>query len=355
MADLIRGMDVSSYFEMKDKGVHYYDEAGQEVDVLEYAVKRGFNFARTRLWNEPEKVPESGGYCNLEKTIQLAKRFAELGIGFVLDFHYSDFWADPGAQRKPDAWKDLSVDELEEAVYQYTKDCLNAMDEAGVYPTMVQVGNEIRCGILFPDGMLFADEEKFPGAKAPNWENLARFLNAGIRAVRDTQKGRGTKVILHLDHGGNHGFFKDFFDNIIENGVRDFDVIGLSYYPFWHGTFDDFEDNLDKLVDLYGKELLIMETAYAFRRSESSFFGEELEKAAGYPASEDSQKAVLERIIGIISDVKENKGLGYIYWEPFVRMPEESIEWGTCMALMDENGRPTKGYEAVKYQKKVAK
>lgn len=332
---MIRGMDVSSYFEMKDKGYRYYDEENNEVDILEYAVKRGFNFGRLRLWKNPELVSESGGYCSLEDTIRLAGKLKELGIGYVLDFHYSDWWADPEQQRKPHAWENLSVDELEEAVYQYTKESLCALDAAGVYPDMIQIGNEIRVGMLFPDG------------KVPNWKNLAAFIKAGIKAVRETQKERAAKVILHLDQGGKHEYFREWFDHIIENGVSDFDIIGLSYYPFWHGPYDDFRDNLNRLAEYYGKELLVMETAYAYRRSGGDFFGEELEKAGGYPASQTSQRQVLELIIRIISEVKDKKGLGFFYWEPFIRTQEDAVGWGSCMSLMDDKGKPTEGFKAL--------
>lgn len=347
--DFIRGMDVSSYFEMKDKGYRYYDEENQEVDALEYAVKRGFNYARMRIWKEPERIPESGGYCNLERTIRLAQKIKSLGIGYVLDFHYSDWWADPGNQTKPAAWEGLSVDGLEEAVYEYTKECLVALDEAGVYPDMVQIGNEIRTGMLFPEGAV------------PEWENLARFINAGIRGVRETQGTRDTRIIIHLDQGGKHEYFREWFDHVMEHGVKDFDIIGLSYYPFWHGQYHELKNNMDALAERYGKELLVMETAHAFRKSGGKFFREEQERAAGFPATQRAQRSVLELIISIIFHTKEQKGLGFFYWEPFTRAAEDAEGWGTCMSIMDEQGRPTEGYRAIAYEpwkedaKKIAK
>lgn len=336
--DFIRGMDISSYFEMKDKGYHYYDEEGREVDALEYAVKRGFNYARLRIWKDPENIPESGGYCNLEQTIKLAQKIKGLGIGYVLDFHYSDWWADPANQRKPAAWENLSVEGLEDAVYQYTRDCLLALDEAGVYPDMIQIGNEIRTGMLFPEGAV------------PQWGNLARFINAGIKAVRKTQGTHDTRIIIHLDQGGKHEYFREWFDHIIEHGVEDFDIIGLSYYPFWHGQYHELKNNMDALVERYGKDLLVMETAHAFRRSGGKFFREEQERAAGFPATQADQRKVLELIISIIFHTKDEKGLGFFYWEPFMRALENDDGWGTCMGIMDENGKPTEGYCAVAYE-----
>lgn len=347
--DFIRGMDISSYFEMKDKGYRYYDEENHEVDVLEYAVKRGFNFARLRIWKEPERIPESGGYCNLEQTIKLARKIKEQGIGYVLDFHYSDWWADPGNQKKPAAWEGLSVDGLEEAVYQYTKECLLALDAAGVYPEMIQIGNEIRTGMLFPEGAV------------PEWENLARFINAGIRGVRETQGARDAKIILHLDQGGKYEYFREWFDHVMEHGVEDFDIIGLSYYPFWHGQYQELKNNMDALAGRYGKEMLVMETAHAFRKSGGNFFREPQERAAGFAATPKNQRKVLELIISIIAHAKDQKGRGFFYWEPFTRTLEDAGGWGTCMGLMDEEGKPTEGYKAISYEpwkeepKKIAK
>lgn len=335
---MIRGMDISSYPEMVDRGIKYYDASGNEVDMLEYAVKRGFNYARLRIWKNPDCIPETEGYCSLEKTIAMAKMIVSKGIGFLLDFHYSDWWADPGNQRKPKEWENFTVDQLEEAVYQYTKECMEALDAAGAYPDMVQIGNEIRTGMLFPEGAV------------PNWHNLARFVNAGIRAVRETQGERRTKIMLHLDQGGKYEYFREWFDCMQENGVRDYDIIGLSYYPFWHGTFYEFKQNMDALVERYGKELVVAETAHPFRKSGGNFFREEQERAAGFPAERQMQKKVLELIMNIIANVKEQKGLGFFYWEPFVRTEEDSQGWGTCMGLMDENGRPTPGFDAIAYE-----
>lgn len=346
---MIRGMDVSSYLEMKDKGYRYFDETGEEVDVLEYAVKRGFNYARLRLWNEPQNEPESGGYCDLAQTIIIAKKIKALGMGFFLDFHYSDWWADPGHQKKPKAWENLSVDELCGAIYDFTKDCMEQLDQAGVYPDMIQIGNEIRTGMLFPDGAV------------PNWDNLARFVNAGIRAVLDTKGTHQIRIVLHLDQGGKYEYYREWFDQMMARGVKDFDIIGLSYYPFWHGTFSMFKQTMDALADRYHKDLVVAETAHAFRKSGGSFFREEQERAAGFRATPENQKKVLELIISIIAGTKDQRGLGFFYWEPFSRAPEDADGWGVCMGLMDEKGMPTKGFDAISFvpeecnAKKIAK
>lgn len=331
----IKGMDISSYQEMVDKGYQYYDFDGNEVNIIDFAKEQGFNYGRLRIWNNPARIPESGGYCDLADTKKVALEIKQRGMGFLLDFHYSDWWADPGQQEKPLAWSELHGDALVGAVYDYTKEVLTELDQVGAYPDMVQVGNEIRCGMMWPDG------------RTDNWEMLAALINAGIRAVRDTQKGRDTKVMLHLDQGGRYYYFKEWFDNALAHGVEDFDIIGLSYYPFWHGTFYDLKNTMEELVKRYHKPLIIAEVAHAYRKSRSSLFSEAQEKIAGFPAGGAAQKEVLELIMSIAAHVSDEKGIGVFYWEPFSRSNDENDDgWGGCMGLVDYKGKPTLGIKA---------
>ena len=208
-SEFIRGMDISTYPEMLDKGYRYYDYDGNEVNLIDFAVSQGFNYARLRIWNDPHNVPEAKGYCDLAHTKKMAQEIKKRGIGLLLDFHYSDWYADPGTQTKPSAWEGLDRDELITAVYDFTKDVLWELDDAGVYPDMVQIGNEIRCGMIWPEG------------KTDNWPMLARLINAGIKAVRDTQGRRDTKLMLHLDQGGRYDYLEEWFDNCLSHGVTD--------------------------------------------------------------------------------------------------------------------------------------
>lgn len=332
----IKGMDISSYPEMMDKGHRYYDFDGNEVNIIDYAKAQGFNYGRLRIWNNPERIKESGGYCNLTYTKRMAREIMSRGMGLLLDFHYSDWWADPGNQKKPLEWNDLNGEDLNKAVYDYTKTVLLELDKNGTYPTMVQIGNEIRCGMLWPNGS--------PG----NWKEFADLINSGIRAVRDTQKGRDTQIMLHLDQGGRFYYFKEWFDQALAHGVTDFDVIGLSYYPFWHGTFYDLKNTMEELVKRYHKPLIIAETAHAYCRSKGKLFGEAQEKIAGFPANGEAQKKVLELIMSITAHVSDHKGLGIFYWEPFLRPNdnEDDDSWGSCMGIVDKEGRPTLGIKA---------
>ena len=327
--DFIKGMDISSYQEMLDKGYKYYDENGKEIDILDYAVDKGFNYARIRIWNEPDNVPLSGGYCSLEHTINLAKKIYDLGIPYLLDFHYSDWWADPGNQNKPAKWKGLHGVDLEDAVYEYTKSVLNELSLRGISPSMVQVGNEIRCGMLWPDGT------------SDNYKKLSGLINAGIKGVRDSNGGKSIKIMLHLDQGGRYYYFEKWFDEIIQNGVNDFDIIGLSYYPFWHGTYRDLDETMNKLSDRYGKDLIVAEVAYAYRLGADKLFGKGQERLGGFAASAEGQYKSLEIISGIIAGTNNSRGKGFFYWEPFIR-DDNSESWGYCMGIVDENGQPLK-------------
>lgn len=329
---MIKGMDVSSYPEMKDKGYRYFNEKGQEEDVLDIAVCSGFNYARLRLWNEPENVPESRGYCNLAHTIQMAGKLKALGIPYLLDFHYSDWWADPGHQNIPKAWDGLSVDEMVEQLYSFTENTLLALKREDVYPDMIQIGNEIRNGMLYPV------------AQVPNWENLARFVQAGLQAARKISKGTNTQLMIHLDEGATYAYYEEWFDHMMELGTTDFDLIGLSYYPYIHGTYEDFEDTLHKLVERYKKPLIVAEFAHPFRKSKGSFFREEQEQRAGHSATREGQRESLEHLVRIIENVPDGKCEGFFYWEPFMRIePNEENGWGTFMGLMDDEGRLTEG------------
>ena len=223
MLEYIKGMDVSSMDEIEQLGAVFYDE-GKQGDLLEILKKYGSNYIRLRLWNDPRSEdgkPYGAGNTDYEVTLRMAKRVKAAGMKFLLDFHYSDFWADPGKQRKPKAWVGYNAEQLEQAVYDFTKENMRKFIAEGVRPDMVQVGNELSNGLLWPEGQV------------PNYDNIARFVSAGIRAVRETSPE--TKIMIHLDNGGNNALYREWFDNYTKRG-EDFDIIGLSYYPFWHGN-----------------------------------------------------------------------------------------------------------------------
>lgn len=333
---MIKGMDVSSYPEMKDKGYQYYNANGQETDILDLAVELGFNYARLRLWNEPERIKMSGGYCNLAHTINMAKELKARGLPYLLDFHYSDWWADPEHQNIPKAWEGLTVADMADRLYAFTEEALLALKKENVYPDMIQIGNEIRNGMLFPV------------AQTPNWDELARFVQAGLAAARKVSEGTQTRLMIHLDEGARYDYYEEWFDRMLKLGVTDFDVIGLSYYPYIHGSYEAFEDNLHKLAERYKKPLIVAEFAQPFRMSRGTYFREEQEKASGHRVSEQGQRESLEHLASIIKNVPDGKCEGFFYWEPFMRVePSDENGWGTFMGLVNNERKPTEGFSSI--------
>ncbi|WP_199925750.1 glycosyl hydrolase 53 family protein [Paenibacillus bouchesdurhonensis] len=303
-SEFIKGVDISTLQALEDIGVKYY-EGGVEKDLLEILKNHGVNYVRLRVWNDPV---QADGYNDKAHTVEMAQRVKAAGMKLLVDFHYSDFWADPGQQVKPASWEDLSFTELKQAVYDYTTEVLSELDAVNAYPDMVQVGNEINSGMLLPDGAI------------RNFNNLAELLKQGIQGVRDTTPANHeTKIMLHLAEGGSNSKFRSFFDQIQARGVE-YDIIGLSYYPYWHGTFQDLKSNLDDLVTRYGKQVVVVETAYAYTYENGDDHGNIVNETetdiAGFPASVDNQKLVIETVFHTVANVRNQKGLGVFYWEP---------------------------------------
>ena len=337
--DIYKGADISFLPQCLDAGMQVKDLDGLPKDPFELLQKHGVNAIRLRLWHTPENVPESGGYCDLSHTISMAEKIREYGMQFMLDFHYSDFWADPGQQRKPKAWENLGPGQLEEAVFRYTADTLRTMKKKGVLPDIVQIGNEIRSGLLFPDGEL------------PDCAGMVRLVNAGIRGARSVAGPEEMQIMIHLDQGGRYFYLKEWFSNAFASGLMDFDLIGLSYYPFWHGTYADLKSTMERLAKEYGKPIMVVESAYAWRTCADGFIDEAQEKLAGFPASPQGQRKVLELINGIVASVPDKMGLGVFYWEPLC-LPVNGVgAWGKNMGLLDETGQALEGIRAFEFER----
>lgn len=324
-----KGVDISSLLEMEDNGVKFYTGDGQECEALELCKKNGVNSIRLRIWNEPSNVPEAGGYCDLEHTVSFAKRIKSAGLHFLLDFHYSDWWADPGKQTKPKAWVNLDKDALVQAVYDYTRLVLVRLKSEGCLPDMVQVGNEIRSGMLFPDG------------EVPNYKQLAKLVNAGIQAVRDVDSD--IQVMIHLDQGGKYFYLREWYDAMLEAGLQKFDVIGISFYAFWHGTFTDLKNSMEALVERYKLPVIVVETAHPWRSSGDGFVTEDQEKIAGFPAGIEEQRIVMRLLMNIVASVTNQMGCGVYYWEPLVLPMDCQGAWGRNMGTLDLEGKALPG------------
>ncbi len=208
----------------------WFSDSGQVGDLLEIMNDHGFNWFRLKIWHTPEEP-----YNDLERVIEAAVRGKTLGMNFLLDFHYSDTWADPSHQDKPAAWEDLDFPDLVDSVYQYTFDVMEALQDTGAMPDMVQIGNEINCGMLWPDGHVCGDDNN-----PTQWNQLAQLISAGIQAVHDSESEEDTVgIMIHTSSGSTW-----FFDNLLAR-VDGIDYLGRSFYPLWHGDFDDLEWSLN--------------------------------------------------------------------------------------------------------------
>ena len=328
----VKGMDLSTLLELERCGAKYYDN-GEERDLLAIMKSYDVDTIRIRLWNDPwSETGESygAGENDLKTSLEIAKRVTAARFGVLLNFHYSDFWADPGKQIKPKAWADYGVKELEQAVYDYTLESMQTFLDAGVNITMVQVGNELSNGLLWPEG------------KVPNYDNIATFVNAGIRAVRKADAA--IPVMIHLDNGGNNALYREWFDNFTKRG-EDFEIIGLSYYPFWHGSLQMLNDNMNDIAERYGKDLVIAEVSMGYTMEDYKNYeklsDEErkgyatrpaLVEKIEYPMTKQGQYDFMEDFLNRISHIKGGKGKGFFYWEP-AWIPVPGSGWATPASL----------------------
>jgi arabinogalactan endo-1,4-beta-galactosidase len=298
--DYAIGADVSFLPQAEAKGQVFKDN-GQPKPGLQLFRDHGYNWVRLRLFHTPTRLPN-----DLDYTIAAAKQAKALGFKILLNYHYSDTWADPGKQFLPKAWEGLSHDELVEAVFAYTRETIAAFRDAGVMPDMVQPGNEVINGMLWPDGKL-----------PRNWANFAELTKAGIRGV---EAGRGEPgpnrapaplIMIHIDRGGDLAATKNFYDHCREHGIE-FDVIGQSYYPWWHGTLDDLRKNLAFMAEEYDKDIIVVEAAYNWRRAEYR------DKPGPFPETPAGQREFLQQVDAAVRATPNNRGKGVFWWEPAV-------------------------------------
>ena len=345
MDKFIKGMDLSTLLELERCGAVYYDEDGRERDLLSIMREYDVDTILIRLLNHPwSETGESygAGENDLPTSLEIGKRVTEAGFGVLLNFHYSDFWADPGKQIKPKAWSSYGIDELEQAVYEYTLESTNTFLDAGVNITMIQVGNELSNGLLWPEG------------KTPNYDNIAVLVNAGIRAVRKSQMLHGGKkipVMIHLDNGGNNALYREWFDNFTKR-CEEFEIIGLSYYPFWHGTLAMLNDNMNDIAERYQKDLVVAEVSMGYTMDDYKQYeklsDEErkgyatrpaLVEKIEYPMTKQGQCDFMKDFLNRISHIRGGRGKGFFYWEP-AWIPVHGSGWATraSLAYMNDVG-----------------
>ncbi|MEV0258108.1 glycosyl hydrolase 53 family protein [Streptomyces sp. NPDC050732] len=296
----VKGGDVSTLAKNEAHGATYRYADGTSGDALAILKSAGMNYARLKVWVNP-----ADGYNNKAKVLATAARAKARGMKLLVDFHYSDSWADPGKQNKPAAWASHGYSQLTKDVYDHTYDVLNALKAQGTTADMVQIGNELNAGMLWPEG------------STDNWAQLAGLLTSGARAAKAVSSG--TRVALHLAEGGDNAGTRWWFDQAVSRGVP-FDVIALSYYGYWHGPLNELQANLDDAAARYGKPVLVAETAYAHTLANGDGLENNLARtdqlAAGYPATPAGQAANLRDVMNVVEAVPGGRGLGVVYWEP---------------------------------------
>jgi len=268
VADKILGADISFLPELENRGMKFSDN-GTPGDAIEIMKAHGFNYIRLRIFNEPANpkgYSPNKGFCDLAHTEAMAKRIKAAGMKFLLDFHYSDYWADPQQQNKPAAWVGQDFTTLKKSLHDYTVKVMQALKDQGTTPDMVQVGNEINHGMVWPDGAI------------NNLDSLAQLIYAGVTAVKEVSPS--TTIMLHIALGGQNQEARFFLDNMKARNVP-FDVIGLSYYPRWHGTLEDLKNNMADLAKRYPQQVMVAEYSQLKREVNDISFNVPNGKAVG--------------------------------------------------------------------------
>jgi arabinogalactan endo-1,4-beta-galactosidase len=371
--DFIRGVDISNCYIIEQAGGVYYDDDGTPKDIIAILKDHGINYVRLRLWHNHQLAYNPGPYAgdgdnDMVKTRAIARRAKDVGMKFLLNFHYSDNWADPGRQQIPAAWAGYTVDQLVQAVYDYTFDTIQELKAAGTEPDMVQIGNEIT------PGMLKDRQDNTSDVIGNDNDKLARVLESGIQAAR--LAAPGAKIMLHLDSGGDVGKYNTWFDrfaahNNIAATVKelDFDVIGLSWYPYYssHKSLDDLDANIRDIRSRYGKEAVVAEHSWAwtiaydgdelsnlFHVSQENLAAVQMTDGKGYvsasgiqfetradgtkylPASPENQAKVLRAVIDATASAG---GSGVFWWAAeWIPAPGLKSNWDN-QTLFDFNGK----------------
>lgn len=309
-----KGADVGWLPQMEATGYKFFDSDGKEKDCLQLLKNRGMNSIRLRVFVNPNE-DKASGHCSKEETVAMALRAQKMGFRVMIDFHYSDSWADPAKQFKPKAWENHTFPELLNDVYNHTFDVINSLKTSGVTPEWVQIGNEIPGGMLWPEG------------STKNWKQLGQLLNKGYDAVKAVDKN--IKVIVHVDEGNNNKKFREFFDNAKAQKVK-YDVIGLSYYPYWikkdySETIADLQFNLNDMAKRYEKEVMVVEVGGEDDKVQNTY-------------------ELLAATIKAVKNVPNNKGIGVLYWEP-----QGARSWSHyALSAWLENGQPSPALDAFK-------
>ncbi len=326
--DFILGMDASCVPALEKGGVRYYDHQGTEKDVYQILAENGINYIRVRIWNDPydsQGRGYGGGNCDLENAVAIGKRATESGMKLLVNFHYSDFWADPGKQMVPKAWKGLDFEGKKEALYDYTRQSLQALVDAGVDVGMVQIGNET-------NGALCGESS----AQLGGWKRIMELISAGSKAVREICPE--ALVAVHFANPENPASYESYGKNLSYYQV-DYDVFASSYYPYWHGSLENLSRVLTDIAQTYGKQVMVMETSYAFTPEDSDFSGNTIGEGGGiirdYPFTLQGQANLVRDVAETVAKIPG--GIGLCYWEG-TWISAGGSSWEENSALWEQNG-----------------
>ena len=299
--DFILGMDASCVPALEASGVKYYNFDGREQDVFRTLAENGINYIRVRIWNDPFDSSGrgyGGGNCTIDTALEIGKRATAYGMKLLVNFHYSDFWADPGKQMAPKAWKSMEIEEKAQALYAYTRDSLKKLKQAGVAVGMVQIGNETN--------------GHFCGEKT--WFNMQQLFSAGSRAVREVFPD--ALVAVHFANPEKAGSY-DTYAAKLDYYKVDYDVFASSYYPFWHGSLENLSQVLTGIHNTYGKKVMVMETSYAYTPEDTDFNGNTISDGSAvtkdYPYTVQGQTRSVQNVIKTVASIPG--GIGVVYWE----------------------------------------
>ena len=302
--DFIFGMDISSVLAEEASGVKYYDFDGNEADLFRILADNGINWIRVRIWNNPfdgQGHGFGGGNCDVSAAAEIGRRAAAAGMRLLADFHYSDFWADPGKQMAPRAWEGMEIENKTRAVYEYTRDCLVTLKDAGADVGMVQLGNET-------NGAMCGETD---------WENIAALMDAGSRAVREVLPD--ALIALHFTDPQDPGRFLSYareIDRYERRGMIGYDVFATSYYPFWHGTLENLSAVLTEIAGTYGKKVMVMETSWAYTAEDTDFSANTVNgrNERIYPFTAQGQADCVRDITDTLVNGTP-AGIGVVWWE----------------------------------------
>tara|TARA_A100001011_G_scaffold377036_1_gene440272 strand:- start:816 stop:2180 length:1365 start_codon:yes stop_codon:yes gene_type:complete len=328
----INGVDISMLKQVEENGGLFYIN-GNQIDPIQIFKDKGINTARIKIWHTP-----SLNYNNLESVLEIAYRASSVGLDLILDFHYSDTWADPLNQAKPSVWEDLNFETLCDSIEQYSRYVITKLKNQNSLPKYVQIGNETDCGLLWPDGYV-CDESN----NESQWNKLRELFVHAIEGVYSALDNEDTiEIISHVSSGGNW-----FFNNLIEQGVN-IDILSISYYPMWHGTLTDLSQNIDDLGIMFQKPVLVVETAYPFtlqwNDNTNNILGLENQLLEDYEASEEGQFLFLHDLISLVDE--NDYGLGICYWAPdWISTNQFGSPWEN-QALFDFDGELLEGISA---------